>query len=347
MHLNIYIPDGTQAILPLSLYVDKDTNDNNKIKIYIKYSPNYSKFYINEVNNYLQTKSEEKIPIKLINGLDPFEYIQNWGWNYYGLRSPHGQFSKNIQLLNEFYLILYPLLPEELNVKFEFESSNDKKDFIILDYFVIFPDIQTLNELNGFNQKLLQNIKEEEFKQFFTEEMKKYVNNINIPNIFKMYDNFLEKKGTFRENVKNGGLQWNFEINSLDNNIGIKCRCDEKNKVNVFLQQSFMLDIQKANEVIENCTDLFYSNDYPIIGIENQNGGGIIPLAKKFHQSLNLITLDRMCFSGRSTNLYNQQIKDSLFVLTNSETCKPLHNIDDFMDGIQDDYSTETKTILH
>ena len=115
---------------------------------------------------------------------------------------------------------------------------------------------------------------------------------------------------------------------------GIKCRVDNINQVNVFLQQSFMLDAYKTLDIIEQCINLFYSNNYPIIGIENQNGGGIIILAQAFHQFLQIKTQDRTYFSGRSTDLYKQT---SLYRnIIDVETCQTFKDISDFMDGIED-----------
>ena len=45
---------------------------------------------------------------------------------------------------------------------------------------------------------------------------------------------------------------------------------------------------ENTPDVILQCMELFYSNDYPIIGIENQNGGGHVILAKIFHQLLQI-----------------------------------------------------------
>jgi hypothetical protein len=42
-----------------------------------------------------------------------------------------------------------------------------------------------------------------------------------------------------------------------------------------------------------NCSKLFYSNDYKIIGIENKNGGGIAYLYEVWHQLIQQKTLDK------------------------------------------------------
>lgn len=118
------------------------------------------------------------------------------------------------------------------------------------------------------------------------------------------------KKWKFKKKFRNNnGIKWDFETEEEN---GIKCRVDHDNQVNVFLQQSFLLKFVEALNVIFECTNLFYQNNYPIIGIENQNGGGVINIAQFFHQLLQVKTIDRMHFSGRKTDLYRQVFENML-----------------------------------
>ena len=64
---------------------------------------------------------------------------------------------------------------------------------------------------------------------------------------------------------------------------GFKCRVDDKNKLNVFYQNTFYFDDyyydeNKMLELAYNCSKLFYSNNYKIVGIESSNGGGLVTL---------------------------------------------------------------------
>jgi ribosomal protein S1 len=102
-----------------------------------------------------------------------------------------------------------------------------------------------------------------------------------------------------------------------------------------------------ALNVILHCARLFYQNDYPIIGIENQNGGGKIILAQVFHQLLQVRIRDRMYFSGRKNDINKHDFENMIYGTIDVETCNQFNDIDDFMDGITDDYSTNTKNILH
>ena len=356
MHLNIFSLkspnkrklEGVSACIPFSFYIDKDSNDN-KVKVYIKYFENCAKYYNDEIKNYVWTKSETKIALKSINGKDPFDYIQNFGWNYFGTKSLHGYFSIIKTIIHSLYLYMYPFTPEELNVKYEFESVDGKEDFIILDYYVVYPTFSSITKRYNINNNLLNNYKDDMSIEFFKEEMKKYTNNINIPNIFEMFDKYNEINGIFKKiNETNKQIKWDYETNyNIEDKEGIKCRVDHDNQVNVFLQQKFELDLMNATNIIIKCIELFYKNDYPIIGIENHNVGGLIALAQIFHQLLQLNIQDRMHFAGRSTNYFKKKFESNLTLIIDAETCKHFNSIYEFMDGMIDDYSTNIKNITH
>ena len=188
------------ACIPFKFYVDKDPNDNNETKLYIKYYEHCAIFFDENVKNYVKNKSESKIPLKYIDGKDPFEYLQNWGWKYFGVKSPHGEFTMKKDLIHSFYLSNYPYSPEELNIKYEFETNDiGNPDYIVLDYYILSPNYQQINKLNSdSNNDLIHIFNDEEFDQFFIEEMKKYINVVNMPNIFEMLERYKEKKGNIR-----------------------------------------------------------------------------------------------------------------------------------------------------
>ena len=54
-----------------------------------------------------------------------------------------------------------------------------------------------------------------------------------------------------------------------------------------------------------------------------------------------------MFFSGRRTDLYGEKFKNIRSQLFDVETCEQFKDGDDFMDGIEDDYSNNTKKIPH
>ena len=107
------------------------------------------------------------------------------------------------------------------------------------------------------------------------------------------------------------------------------------------------MDINDAIDIILECINIFYSNNFPIIGIENQNGGGIIFIAQLFNQLLQVKLQEHMFFAGRSIDLFRQAYESIQSEIIDIETCKPFNDVDDFMNGIKDDYSNNTKTIIY
>ena len=59
-------------------------------------------------------EKNENISIKSINGKDPFDFISDFGNNYFNLRSPHGNFFYKFHFLLENPLSIFPFSYEEL-----------------------------------------------------------------------------------------------------------------------------------------------------------------------------------------------------------------------------------------
>ena len=86
---------------------------------YLKYFKDYQTIYEFCVTYY-------NLPIKTINGKDPFEYISNFGGNYLYTKNPHGTFAYKMYYSNDVPLSDYPLTQKELEqliVVFEDEEN--------------------------------------------------------------------------------------------------------------------------------------------------------------------------------------------------------------------------------
>ena len=86
---------------------------------YLKYFKDYQTIYEFCVTYY-------NLPIKTINGKDPFEYISNFGGNYLSTKNPHGTFTYKMYYNNDLPLSDYPLTQKELEqliVVFEDEED--------------------------------------------------------------------------------------------------------------------------------------------------------------------------------------------------------------------------------
>ena len=84
---------------------------------------------------------------------------------------------------------------------------------------------------------------------------------------------------------------------------GIKCRVDNENKINVYYQNSFNFDekivsIENLFKAINLCQNIFINNDYPIVVLEDANGGGKLSYS--------------ILFTELVQNLFNNQLKCSI-----------------------------------
>ena len=334
--------DQITACLPFSFYVA--TDENNNPKMYIKYFESCGVFFSQEEKNFIKEKSE-KIALKYINNKDPFEYIQEWGRKYRGNKSPHAHFTLMKTLIHTFYIRLYPYTPEELKMTFEFESTNDSKnDIINLDYYIFIPNVQTIQKLySNININFDQN----DFDKYFKSQLEFNYKSQNAyePNIFEVLEKYNINKGYIKEKKKKESkIEWTYKTPEEN---GIKCRVDDENKINIFVQQSFSIDDVIAQEVMYNCTRDFYKNDYRIIGIQNRDGGGWAHLCLIFHQLVQVKTQDRAFKASRISEFFKNHVLEEYDEIINVDTCKPFNTIDDLMTPITDNFSRIDKELLH
>ena len=181
--------------------------------------------------------------------------------------------------------------------------------------------------------------------EFYNKEILKQRKALNIESILEIEKNFYKNQKNLK-NFKDDIIEWNYS--TLDG-TGIQCRVDEKNKLNVFKQTTFYFleeEYKNALEVVENCTELFYSNDYPIVGIESRNGGGVCKLSFYFQELLQIKILPTPHYSVKLSNLMKEYVEvniseiygdPDMYQRIDIETCKPFSKFED-MKEIIDDY---------
>jgi len=281
------------AILPFDFCIKK-YEDSNEFRVFIEINiENYQSYFNNfqninqkeNINNFLI--DHLNIPIKSINNMNPFDYIQNW--NKFGrCKNAHAEFVHIIKDITNFYLVNYPVNYSDINLN-EYEFEDNK--FIRLPYKVINPDK---------NDKV--------FNQYFDNYIKNFKFFQKIPSINIIKKQFLLSQGienNLQFNLKkSNSIKWDVEYeNSEGENYYLKCRVDEKNKVNVVIQNSFGLDTQHGLGVMLKCAELFYSNNYPLFIIESKNGGGYSNLAIIFNQILQIRTSYRNNAAYKYSNI--------------------------------------------
>ncbi len=226
-------------------------------------SRNYLFCNINTMGEVLYDKSllkkiteNKKNPIKSINGKDPFDFVQTFG-GYQKFKSKHAQFTYNInQFMHNGRFHTYPFIKKDLtNIKVEFNNGIS----ITFDYKILKP--------KKMSRKL---------EEFYNEEMKKYSPyDIIKPTIIEIEQKFIKQNNTMRN------LQQSFW--DMDYDGKLKLKVDHKNKVNVIYQNSFSFIKYINNKLVPDNYQFFIKmsstisrNKYPIIIIEDFNGGGAI-----------------------------------------------------------------------
>lgn len=198
-------------------------------------------------------------PITSINGMDPFDYINNFGGNFLSTKNTHGTFSFKLRYHNNVPLSDYPLSEEELqNYEVEFDSGESfSTEYLITSDIDI--DEERLRNLNSGKK-------------------------IHKKKIYKGKNNNLSKRKNFREipinnkKLLNANIYWNYQCEDI-----LKCFADENNEINIYYISSFQpSDKNKFNKTIENCYKLFDENIYPIIVINDLNNGGYVSLSQIF-----------------------------------------------------------------
>ena len=306
----------TSFCIPFAFYIEIDINNNPKLKMKeyndcLNYYPNK-----NYILNFL--KEHENIYIKSINKTEPFEYIQKFG-KIQNLKNRHAQFTENLKKITTSRTDFNPLdLSDLININYEYENG----DIINLDYYFVTPD---------------------NFKDITQKEFEEYINNINknqpnihlIPDIFQSKKLFQQKKGISIDEIKDK-IKWDIETKDKI----LKCRVDKENKFNVFLQSGFLFNsLDDVIDVMVKCSELFYSNNYKIIGIENKNGGGTPILYSIWHQLIQQKILDRNYRALLNNENLISFLKQNnlLSQFSNIETCKFFSHNED-IGKITDDY---------
>ena len=241
---------------------------NGTHRIFIK-SNDYINKYNQKVRQFINSHLE--IPLKYINDIDPFEYIQKWS-KYRRLKNIHAQFTVNIDRISSFSLNQHPEDYSDI-AQNEYEFDDNK-----------------ILRINYCNDDIDES---PEFSKFYTNYLKNQIYSTKMPNIDEIKDKYLIFKGLKKEEkiIKEEKIKWDIEYN--ENNYFIKCRFDDEMKFNVLVQNSFNINLNNATSIIFDCARLFYSNNYPLVIIESNNGGGKGFLGIIMQQILQIRTADR------------------------------------------------------
>ena len=301
-------------------FIIKKYGENNDTRLFITKNDNI-KDLDDDIKKFIDSHLDQ--PIKSINDLDPFDYIQNWS-KFAGCKSKHCQFSYIFHIIPSFYLYRFPLNYSDIILnEYEFEDNS----ILRIPYNIIKPN---LNENNI------------DFNRYFMKIMQDHKYSTNFPSIDEIKEKYLFFKGLKKKSKilknENDKIQWDNSF-IYDDYDYFKCRVDEKNHVNVFVQNSFYIPPVLVRGKIFDCVKLFHSNKYPIIIIESYNGGGYPYLSLLLIQLFQMRSVERTFSSYGTSNETNQYFNEFYFGLFKPDTCeiidffRDLENITDFYDN--------------
>ena len=97
--------------LPFQFYVDY--SNNSDASLFIKEYPTCSQFFDDTTREFID--KYKNTPVETINGIDAFEYLQNYGNEFYKFKNPDSQFSILIDSIHDNNFVFVPLSIEELS----------------------------------------------------------------------------------------------------------------------------------------------------------------------------------------------------------------------------------------
>ena len=321
-----------QIALPFN-FVIKQTEDK-KHKLFIEIN-NYMQYIDEETHNLI--KSCVNIPLKSINDMDPFDYIQQFS-KFETTKNVHAQFTYNINfILSQFNLIQSPFNYSDFALNdYEFENN-----FILRLPYLIPKVTREDNEFNKFYINYIKSQQKEKQAKFY-----------KLPDIEEVKEKYLIHKGIEKEkqekifkSINEEKINWNITLYANQNEY-LKCRVDDENEVNVVVQNTFLLNYHLGILKIIQCAKLFHTNNYPILIIESLNGGGSVILYIFMHQLFQMRTVDRAYFSFRMTDISKNLNQGRSFFRTEAKTCKQLNSFDDY-EKITDNYDYNGESIKH
>ena len=159
---------------------------NDKPELYCIFNNKYMNIF--EQNILDDIKGNMDSPINSINGLDPFDYIANFGGNIKSGKNPHGTFTNKFNTHNGENLATYPLNKEDLTMLISFKNGKNIK----ITYAIVSTnEIKDLSNLNNtlikqFEEPKVENKEEKgiEWEITYSDLFKCRVDNQNQVNVY-------------------------------------------------------------------------------------------------------------------------------------------------------------------
>ena len=306
---------------PIKLKIEMHEN-KPRMFAEIKVDESDYQYFKNNDTVFNTITKNENIPIKAINGKDPFDFITYFGGDYEMLKSPHGCFRYKFFMHNkEFEFFDFPLSYENLT---NFDVVYENGENFNTSYMVYSDKNLTIDDFK------------ESFQSFFNKFKSNKVSNDKLNKNIVIDDLFVARTNKInRKLMKYSHLKNEKKINSVndekkwdynfENSIG--CRVDHSKKVNIFGISNFGVDNDnRYPETLKKCVKLIDENNYPIVLVNMLNQGGIITNAQYVLELLSPKTELNFYSVFRKTDIFkedNYLIDILVRTISDIENCEP------------------------
>jgi len=313
-HLNIYADNSPRFFQLNAFYYCIPFKYMVKVNetffsFFLQYIDTCKDEYSNEIINKI--KSYDNRRIISINNLDPIKYLDTFGNKVNFLKSPQARYVFMMKYINKIPVNIFPFKKEELKVSIQFEGEDEKLE---IDY--------QFKHNNFINEEFTMNEQKNNLKSI-------------LPS-FNLEKIQLQKGQSLMNDNKS---IWNLK----SDDEYIKCKIDEINLLNVLYIKSYNPSIENYDNyenIMFECLSKFYSNNYKIIIISDQNNGGYTELCYPFAQYIHPKISKPSFISMKSTDL----IAEYFFTTDknlNPDTCLPYTEKDNILEGEKDKYSEQ------
>ena len=264
--------------------------ENGTVYMTAELAFNDETYFKNGTDVFKIIKENEGQPISSINGQSPFDFIQNFGDKFFNLKNPQATYSFKTHNYIAPFILYFPFDENEIGFNVEYSNgASFETEFAIAE---IIRNSENLNDENIYYFFNDVNI-EKDFMNYFE---KNFINNdYGVPkSLYEILTDYEKSKGINKKNDFNSNniiyrknTEFNYE-NILAEDItkinwdyeypgkSFQCRVDNKHQLNVINMPTFQFDNDTLIiQLIKKCVELFDTNNYKIVLILNQNGGGI------------------------------------------------------------------------
>ena len=340
------------ALMPMAL-LTKDVDGTPKMFAFPLDDDRYE-YFVDGTEIYNTLVSNVNVPLSSINGKTPFEFVLNFGKEYYNnMKNTDAKYTNALGYFSDTLSLYYfPLDASDFTgITFVYENG------VTIKTDLVFENAEPQAEVNKTN-----NLKN---KMSFTEYVRTYLRNNNKRvkdlDLVKLMEAWkrgedvpVEKSLTEKEaleelekmdikkilaqpakrSVTEGGWDYATEDGIL------KCREEKENEVNVYSINSFSSsDMNEYVNVLTNCARMFDANTYPIVVINEKNVGGLVDLSTIFQETLQPDMVARAYASYKNDTNLRRAFEMTKFYdnLENNETCERLGSIEEMYEVIETD----------